>query len=160
MLNKLDLKLFEILDEEVDKEVTNWCFLKIQRSNSLGEPLSKIPDIVKVFYLDIYNTIFCKNKINWELNERTNTCWQIRSNFITKIIWHYPTHADVLRHIVKKWNGRYWYEDDELIFFIYIIDKWGQWKDKRFFKLDITKPIEQYTDKQKEELIEFLELIK
>ncbi len=86
-------------------------------------------------------------KIDWWVLERYDRTFEWYT--VDKIIWHYPTTNEVLRYInhrlILKFNL---FED-----YIYIFYRKGI--EYRLY----LKPIQKYSDEQKEELITFLNLI-
>jgi len=140
-MNKLDLELFEILDNEIDKTLRKGVFI--------GNPRQD--------YKYLYEFIR-KGTRHWENTIHHHFQWW-RYEFILwewkeiKVFWYYPTTNEILRYVHKKT----WWAQISLfkqVIFIHEI------KGDNKFTLDITKPIQQQTDKQKQELIDFLKLIK
>ena len=130
---EIDLKLFEILDSEIDKTLSEWVIIKVYKS------FYKIVEDDDFYFIDYkWEVKYISNSFDWE-----------NSDYI--ILWHYPTTNTVLRYLGKYWHfmidDRWW-----------IFDKsWNSdCPDDRVFRLDITKEIKDYTDEQKQELYDFL----
>ena len=130
MLKEIDLKLFEILDSEVDKSFNKWCIY--------------ISDFTKI-YREIHKWEVIKdNGFNYY-----KEWWDLFK--IDKIIWHYPTSNTILRYVNKKKpNFSIVYNNQKLK----VIDNYV------VFKLDTTKEIIDYTDEQKQELYDFIKTLK
>jgi len=135
-MNKLDLELFEILDSEINKKLEYWAYCELE-------------DNIIIKYIDIDNSFFEHRDYEytilwtWAYNE-----WIERVE-INKILWHYPTTNTVLRYIQTKLKNKEWLE---IHFFI-------EWIFIDWYELYITKEIIDYTDKQKQELINFLKTL-
>jgi len=138
-LTKNDIRLFELLDWEIDK------------SFSFGAYLT---------YEDGYYWQYA-----WKTERRTNVYYKNEDKLfippnqyfkasLKEVLWHYPTHADVLRYVQNKC-----YIDDWTISNQLYIETYGQYWEEELF-LDLTKPIQNYSEEAKAELIEFLETIK
>ena len=136
MSNKLDLELFETLDNEIDKTLNFWLMF-IWHHTEWFEFLSHTINrwLVTIDW-DVYN-------LKWKKEDRF---------VVDKIFWHYPTTNEVLRYCRIKWK-------DNISFWIYpkeIVIKIKNTKIWKMLYLDITKPIQQQTDEQKQKLIDFL----
>lgn len=145
-MNALDLQLFEILDEEIDKTLSFGSYYELDQENWI-----QIIDWSEEFsYSNWYWPYWVRIK------DLDNWIW-----IISEILWHYSTTNEVLRY----WYKIVWgYLINEIIAETLIESKniyfELSWNKKLIFNLDITKPIQQYSDKQKQELIDFLLLIK
>jgi hypothetical protein len=74
-----------------------------------------------------------------------------------KIIWHYPTTNTVLRYIKNNWLV---YSDFDFYNNIFVsMDIYWEIINTSDYILDITKEIKDYTDKQKQELYDFLKTL-
>ena len=128
MLKEIDLKLFEVLDSEIDKSLNSgniWCICEY---SSFDEDVWE--DVV-------YDVDYFENE---DLDKK---------NYRSKIIWRYPTTNTVLRYLHKKelskitlWGG--------IIYIDTNIEKF------RWHSLDITKEIIDYTNEKKQELYDLL----
>lgn len=154
MLNKLDLKLFELLDSEVNKELSFGCYCKIGSFHriSSNDRYHEWFEIVRDYYKDCGSLLF----LDYEIWLEKNIEWHKALLDDITILWHFPTTNEILRYVWDKWNCSQDYKNYCEFYweFIGIIYEW------QTFQLDITKPIQQHTDKQKEELIDFLTLLK
>jgi len=136
MLEKIDLKLFKILDKEINKKLTEWCLLK----DNFG----------RLYKICVDDRIY---QYNWDWFEIDDEDKKYNP------LWHYPNHAEVLRYciilgcITENINS-------ETISFLYY--KWEKdWVQiTAELDLDITKDIKDYTEEKKKELADFLEEIK
>ena len=139
MLNKLDLELFEILDSKVDKTLSEGCFFRIFDKIKMVFKVEKRNKQIGIREFEDYNVFMFEfaNKITELVNIEDLS------------IWHYPTTNTVLRYIFKKYYIDFF--DEKIISF-----KNEEWK---IFNLDITREIQDYTNEQKQELINFLKNI-
>jgi len=129
-----DKRLFEILDWEIDKSLSFGCYLDADFTDCWCEENIQIDIAISWFWT---RWIQCLN--NWNTDNHT-------------ILWHYPTHADVLRYC-KKTEYNYPELEDSFI-------RISSVSDFEWFELDLTKTIQNYSEEQKQELINFLETIK
>jgi len=137
-LTQNDLRLFELLDWEVDKTLSFGCNVKMSNWDiiTLASPL----------YTSVDKKFVSLKTCSWPFN------FDIRKEEC-EILWHYPAHWDVLRYCKKQSKF------DEITLWenytaIYYIDNGTD-----FIDLDLTKPIQNYSEEAKAELIEFLENI-
>ena len=164
MLNKLDLELFTILDSEINKTLdesyieTNFlheCHPALFNPKWENKTINIIWKIIK--YEQIMSTnsfwtitnIVVYNDIMWidKYIDIDNIEWSYR------IIWHYPNTNTILRYCNKKW-----YDDLHITHYrdaLWITTTNNEWH----YELDITKEIKNYSDEQKQELINFLKTL-
>ena len=164
-LTKNDLKLFKILDKEIDKTLSFGCHLRCWW-------------IITWNYWDWYFWRYDFKEINKEDYFDDELYDQDDWYFISsEVLWHYPTTNEVLRYLYNMYNyknGKSLMSDTEkdrihLKTFRKCIEKttrnWKLIEEKErmenlsHFLLDITKPMQNYSEQQKEELITFLETI-
>lgn len=138
MIKELDLKLFKILDSEIDKTLSFGCYFKWWHTIE--------PCIVNY---KINNQI---TDCDWDWYDIKRQEWLNRFQ-LEKIIWHYPTINEVLKYIPYKKLSKFNKFEDYIYIQIWIDNKF---KDIRLY----LKPIQNYTDEQKQELINFLTNIK
>lgn len=131
MLTELDTSLFTILDSEVDKTLSEWCFIEYNW---------KIEKIVSEYDWYYTTPTFFANADSDYIDK------------YCKIYWHYPTTNTILRYID---NFNWWVEYIQQ-WFLKISKAWYNEEQYEYFDLDITKEIKDYTDEQKQELINFL----
>ena len=149
MLKEIDLKLFEILDSEIDKTLSEWCYIndeswlfkiwdnayvKISSENKFTYITLLTGDVPKVKYLEIQNP---------------NNYFENINNPTFDILWHYPTTNTILRYCHQK-NILLNNHKDYNVLCIYNID---------WYYFDTTKEIIDFTDEQKQELYDFLKTI-
>jgi hypothetical protein len=170
MLTKNDIKLFNILDEYISKELTEWCIIKKDWV---------IREVIQVYYSLISKEIWCHLQlwIDWEAiwdivnipkkdlywpkwvhDLYFNWKWDYKpftdywSKKIYRIVWHYPTLSTVLRYCIK--NKCYIVEntdDNEKV-----INTSIRIGTNKGYVFDITKEIKDWSEEQKWELIKFL----
>jgi len=128
-LTKNDLRLFELLDWEIDKKVWYWCWIQPWWDESICRVI-----VDRWIELDV----------QWEWGN-VSVLHRPRTMFV---YWVYPTHADVLKYI--SYLEEVYIEDGLILIEIF---KW------KMFRLDITKPVQNYSEKSKQNLIEFLETL-
>jgi len=164
-LTQNDLRLFELLDWEIDKTLSFGCIVKQDWENA-------------AYYNFVYKSnsfvyLRCINPVTKNISEYQ--CW--REDFKKmQTLWHYPTHWDVLRYVQSSvceinpeepmsicwYNNLYlWLKQTKKIirnddYSISTIS----YKKSDAYKLDLTKPIQNYSEEVKAELIKFLESIK
>jgi hypothetical protein len=132
MLSPTDIKLFEILDEFIDKTLSFWCLIKIN------------------WYWD--EIFFYINKEKWIINYIDNE-WNYLDNTIEDIyiIWHRPTLSTFTRFLyLKKPN------------LTTIINKWCVLTiiDNYVIKnLDFSEELQHRTEEKKQGLLLFLQSI-
>lgn len=160
MLNKLDLELFKLLDSEINKELTIWCYVKVLLYWKRTPRYNKLKNIIPCWYwknkFDIYllNDTYWEYSINYSSRDKGNFSehlWydniKLKEKYNTfTFMWHYPTTNTVLRYIQTKLKNKQWLEIHFFIDWIFIDG----------YQLDITKEIKDYTNEQKKELINFL----
>lgn len=145
MLSKLDIELYKILDSEVDKDLSFGCYVYLNWNRDYPE----VGKICRIWDDTRFKHSWNKSYIKFD---------SIKEWFeIDKILGHYPTTNEVLRYIMSNWNMRYWYQDEYYKWILVFIDIWGRWEK---FKLNIKTPIQKQTDEEKQNLIDFLKLIK
>jgi hypothetical protein len=141
MLTKNDLKLFEILDEFVDKTLGFGCYIeKWKQDYYLWQEDKNTYTIYKKEWFKLF-----------VLENNHNNNQYIKWEFC-KIIWRYPTLSTVLRYIFTKLY-RYMSITQSSITQSSITTIDEQWNEISF---DLTKELKDRTEEQKEELILFL----
>lgn len=160
MLNKIDLQLFTILDSEIDKTLSYWCYISIKLYWKSKLRYNQIKSIFPCWYwknkVDIYmiHNPYWEYEINYSSRDKWNFIdylWydniRLKEKYNTfTFIWHYPTTNTILRFIQEKLRNKTWLE----------IHFFQEWIFIDGYVLDITKEIKDYTDIQKQELINFL----
>ena len=137
MLKEIDLKLFEILDSEIDKTLQFWCYIKMLEYS-------------KIFWLesDYWRYICVDQHFLYQDNPEWSLFYPDKwSDYI--ILWHYPTTNAILRYCHQK-NILLNNHKDYNVLCIYNID---------WYYFDTTKEIIDFTDEQKQELYDFLKTI-
>jgi hypothetical protein len=145
-LSKIDLSIFKVLNEFVDKEISAWCFIEINKSFSYSkrseiEPYFDI--ITRIYNWDLYWVNF--KYWFWEKNEYWKyKNWWHRDN----IVWHYPDITTIMKYLKKTqvciypdWN------------FYCLVNK------KIVYKRNLDKKLIDWTEKEKEKLLFFIESI-
>jgi len=135
MLTKNDLKLFEILDEYIDKSLTFGCCIEADWEYWL--------------YTSQSRTLFWLQSIGWDMyaDKHKDNCNKL---------WHYPTLSTVLMYLmfndfwIEEWNYKHTMTPNHL--FVYNKNN----INAEWCLLDLTKELKDRTEQQKEELISFL----
>ena len=136
-MNKLDLELFDILNSEIDKTLSFWCV--ITENYEWKDYMYTIVEI-------------CNNNEKYYYIRHMDWVWNFNKTK-TEIIWHYPTCSTVLRYCLNNKCGISDYDSWTDYWYIEIDNR------KTKIILDITKEIINYTDEQKQELINFLKTL-
>jgi hypothetical protein len=164
MLTKNDIRLFELLDEYIDKSLDFWCIVKFriewlsQDKKYIRTKSKNISYMTSKTYVSIWWS-HCREfdkdiDYRHEL-ENQQDFWASNLYVLDSIIWHYPTLSTVLRYIknsIYNFHIMVWQQS--------ILIDTDFWDIKKTYKIDITKELKDYTEEQKWELIEFLDSIK
>jgi len=156
-LTKTDLKLFEIMDKEIDKDLEFGHFVYVYNNNT-----------------DEKEYILYDNTMEWEVVDSSDFDWLILPmDFksykiiddwwdwycVIKEVWLYPTTNEILRYVNKL------VADEKAVINIETYEETIWFFNNDYFDntallyLDITQPIQDYSEKKKEELVNFLENI-
>lgn len=152
-LTNTDKQLFDILGEEIKKELSFGCYVILSETEILQVSWKR-----KDFY---------EINIKWEQEYRDvtimstwkKTC-ELHWKFDKEILWHYPNHAEVLRYVYNQDIDAIEINLDlntiEIDLDYY--DNKDKYKGARLI-LDLSKDIKDYTEEQKNQLILFLKEI-
>lgn len=158
MLNKLDLELFKILDSEIDKTLSEWCYINDESW------LFKIWDNANIKISSenrfTYITLLTKNvpKVKYLEIQNPNNYFENIPNPTFDILWHYSTTNTLLRYLENNDFKVDWPYGWMIILKRKHINE-GWIILIKTFEFDITKEIKEWSDEKKQELINFLKSI-